>query len=365
MAELYVDVPGLTRLYNQLVRASGDATDALDYVHKHCDLRILDQGFIMLMIGPHGEAYRSLTTALERLQTLTQGAGTQINRAQVEYSRTDHQSAKQLDAAYPGAKDPAAAASAFTSHRPDLMPDDRAAFTDVAEATRALQNPQYAVGIEMWDINPLADLVSPAAWLRQTTIWVFGHDPLEGWASQFSGDWKAYVHCGNAMGRAGAACRLISENIAAAASDIPQAWRGNAADGAREWLLGLAVATAGIAQVCSDYYDLYLQAAEAIKKLYDVVAGLITDLIDMLIIISGALAAGAASIATIFGPIAGFSIAAYYAWQAYDLYKQISRFYGAAEDTLKLIGGSIGALDATLSMKAIPDVQPYHHPARY
>ncbi|GLY05029.1 hypothetical protein Acsp01_54080 [Actinoplanes sp. NBRC 101535] len=24
----------------------------------------------------------------------------------------------------------------------------------------------------------------------QTIIWVFGHDPLEGWASQFTGDWK-------------------------------------------------------------------------------------------------------------------------------------------------------------------------------
>jgi uncharacterized protein YukE len=364
MADLYVDVPGLNGLYNQLQRAQGDAADALDHVRKHCDLPVVDVGYIQLLIGPHGRAYRNVTSALERLQRLTQDAATQINRAQLDYGRTDLESAKTLDASYPGAKNQAVLAGALTPHRPDLAPRV-VGFADVDEPTRVLTNPQYVVGIEMWSINPMADLVSVSAWLRQTIISVFGHDPLDGWASQFSGDWRAYVNCGAALSQAGAAAKLIGDNILAGAAALPQVWRGNAADGAQEWMLELGLAAHGLAGVCSDYYRLYMQAAEAIKKLYDVVAGLTTDLIDLLIIISGAMAAGAATVASVFGPIAGFSIAAYYSWQAYDLYKEISTYYGLAEDALKLIGGTIAGVDALLSINKVPDVQPYHHPAGY
>ncbi|MBB2943268.1 uncharacterized protein YukE [Actinoplanes lutulentus] len=359
-----MDVNGINRLYNQLLRASDDATDTLSYVKQHCNLDFLEVGMLSQLFSPHEKAYTELTAALTRLSSLAQAAGSQVNRAQIDYQRTDQEAAAALDAAYPGAKDPVALNSALTEQREDLQAS-HPAFADVSEPTRLLRNPEYAIGIEMWSINPMADLVSPSAWLRQTIIWVFGHDPFEGWASQFSGDWKGYVHCGNAMGQAGGVAAAIGRNLLAGVADVPEAWRGNAADGFREFELTLATAAVSLEQVCQDYNRLYDQAAEAIKKLYDVAASAIGDLLDMLLVISGCLAAGTATIETILGPIAGYSIAAYYAWQAYDLYKQISTFFGAAEDTIKLISGSLMTLDASLSVKDIPEVQPYAHPAGY
>lgn len=364
MNELYVDTVGMNALYNQLLRASDDVTETVDYVRGHCNLDFFEVGLIMRLMSPHRKAYGELTTALDRLQELTQGAGTQVNRAQVEYATTDLEHAAVLDAAYPGADDPDAHRSASSQQRLDLQAS-RIAFTDIAEPTQLLRNPEYAVGVEMWSINPMADLISPSAWLRQTTIWVFGHDPFEGWASQFSGDWKAYVHCGQAMGRAGSAALSVGRNLTAGARDLPAAWRGNAADEFQEWELTLGAATVELHNVCRQYNALYAQAAEAVKKLYDVSAGMISDLLDLLLIISGALAAGTATIHTIFGPIAGYSIALYYAWQAYDLYHQISKFFGAAEDMLKLVGGSIAGLSATLAVDEMPVVEPYRHPAGY
>ncbi|MEU8238507.1 hypothetical protein AB0C07_09700 [Actinoplanes missouriensis] len=219
---------------------------------RHCDLDFLEVGLLFQLFSPHEKAYTELTAALARLSRLAQSAGSQVNRAQIEYQRIDHEAAAALDSVYPGAKDPAALNSALTEHRPDV-PVGAPAFADISEPTRLLRNPEYAIGIEMWSINPMADLVSPSAWLRQTIIWVFGHDPFEGWASQFSGDWKGYVHCGNAMGQAGGAAAEIGRNLLAGVADVPDAWRGNAADTFREFELVLATAAVNLETVCQEY----------------------------------------------------------------------------------------------------------------
>jgi uncharacterized protein YukE len=336
----------------------------LDYTRKHCDLSFTDVGLIMRLISPHKHAYGEVTEALTRLQTLAQGAGTQVNAAQQDYARTDQTAAQRVDAGYPGAKDPAAVRSILAQGRPDLR-GQHAAFADVAEPTSHLKNPEYAIGVEMWSINPMADLISPSAWLRQISIWLFGYDPFEGWASQFSGDWKAYVHCGNAMGLAGAAAFDIGRNLTSGASDVSAVWRGNAAEAEPEFQLALGSAAMELQVACRQYNELYLQAAEAVKKLFDVVSGLISDLLDVLIIINVSAAVGTATIETVVGPIAGYGVAAYYTWQAYDLYKEISTFYGNAEDLLKVIGGSITGIKAKLAVKDLPTVQPYRHPAGY
>lgn len=90
-----------------------------------------------------------------------------------------------------------------------------------------------------------------------------------------------------------------------------------------------------------------------------------SDLIDTLIIINIASAAGTATVETGIGPLAGYGIAAYYGWQAYDLYQEISEFFGTAEHVLRAIGGTIRSFDAELSVRDLPAVQPYRHPAGF
>jgi uncharacterized protein YukE len=364
MGEFYVDPNGLNALYNQYVRASGDSRDVSDYLKRHCDLPLVSEGFLMMVIGPHKEVYDQLTESLAKLQELTRSAGTQINAAQLDYARTDASAAAKVDAAYPGATNAAYVGGMLSGGRPDLRPG-RAAFADVAEPAARLTNPEYAVPIEMWSINPLADLVSPAAWLRQISVSLFNFDPFEGWAKSVSGDWKGYAHCAIAMGHIGAAAHDVGSNLLAGAKDLPEVWRGRAAEAEQEFQLALGLAAAGLDDACAQYRQLYLQAAEAVKKLVDVTAGLITDLLDMLIIINGAAAAGTLLIETGVGAFAGYTVAAYYAWQAYDLYQHIADVYGNCEDMMKLIAGSIGAVKASLDVEDLPMVAPYHHPAGY
>jgi hypothetical protein len=265
MSGFYVDVAGLNGLYNQLVRASRDASDTLSYTKQHCDMPAVSEGFLMILMGPHAETYKKLTAALTKLSELAQNAGTQISAAQGGYARADQASAARLDATYPGATNPGYVQGMLATSRPDLQPQ-RSAFTDVAEPATHLTSPEYAVGIEMWSINPLADPISPAAWLRQVSIWLFGRDPFEGWASDISGDWRAYTHCAVAMGHIGEAAKDIGTNVLAGAGDVGTVWRGKAAEAEQEFQLALGLAGAGLDDSCARYQQLYLQAADAVKS---------------------------------------------------------------------------------------------------
>ncbi len=364
MTQFYVDAPGLTGLYNQFARAAGDATDTLAYTRQHCDLGWDAEGLLMMLMGPHKHTYDSVTGALTRLHELARGAGTQVNRAQLDYARTDDAAAARVDSAYAGAANPVTVRGMLTQGRPDLQ-TQASSFSDVAEPTTRLRNPEYIVGIEMWDINPLADLISPAAWARQVCIWVFSWDPLEVWSQQLGGNWKAYTHCAVALGAVGSAAHDVGRNLTAGAAHVSTVWRGNAAEAEQEFQLSLGAAAMELHGACTQYCDLYTKAAEATKKLADVVAGLISDLLDVLIIINVAAAAGTALIETGIGAIAGYGVAAYYTWQAYDLYNEISKFYGDAEALIKAVGGTITSVKAQLTVRDLPTVQPYQHPAGY
>ncbi|MCG5471390.1 hypothetical protein LADH09A_005380 [Micromonospora sp. LAH09] len=103
---------------------------------------------------------------------------------------------------------------------------------------------------------------------------------------------------------------------------------------------------------------------EAAKHLFDVVSGLITKLIDVLIVINLASAVGTATSETGIGPVVGYGVAAYYAWQAYDLYNEISTFYGNAEATFKGIAGTIGMIQAGAAIAALPNLETYQHPGQ-
>ncbi|AVT29410.1 hypothetical protein C6361_07790 [Plantactinospora sp. BC1] len=314
------------------------------------------------LMGPHEIAYDQMTGALQRLGELSQGAATQVNRAQRSYTSTDEAAAGRLDRTYPGAKNAAEVFGLLSQGRPDLLPT-RSAFATVAEPADHLVPPEYASPIEMFKINPLSDLISPAAWLRQVSVWLFDHDPFEGWGQFFSGDWDAYVHCGAAWSKIGNAAFAIGRNLSAGAADVSTVWRGNAAEAEQEFQLALARAAMALEPVCNQYADLYRQAAEAAKNLFSAVTGLISKLLDTLIIINAAAIVGTAAIETGIGPVIGYSVAAYYAWQAYDLYKEISTLYGNAEAIIKAVAGSISAVKAQLDVAGIPSLAPYHHPA--
>jgi hypothetical protein len=358
----YIDPAGMDGLYNLLTRASGDAADTLAYTGKHCDIDFLEEGYIFMLAGPHARAYESVTQALQRLQDLARSAGTQLNRAQLNYAQSDSTASARLDRAYPGAHDPAGLRGVLAHGRPDLQPA-RSAFTDVVEPAALLVAPNYATGIETYQLNALSDLVSPSAWLRQVCVWLFNYDPFEGWVKSISGDWEAYEHSAASWPIVGNAATAIGRNLITGAGDVATVWRGNAAEAEQEFQLALGTAAMALEAVCDRYGRLYREAAEAAKLLFSSVGGLVGQLLDALIIINAAAAIGTATIETVVGPIAGYGVAAYYIWQAYDLYKRISTVYQTAEVTIKGIAGAIAAVEAGQEIATLPILEPYRHPA--
>ncbi|WP_436530081.1 hypothetical protein [Actinoplanes sp. HUAS TT8] len=352
----------MNRLYNQLQRASSDASDALAYTQSNCHISFTGAGLIMYFAGPQDHILDQVETALTRLRDLSGSAGTEINKAQIMYQHTDQAAAAAIDTIGNGVSDPAALRALTSPTRGDVE-SSRAAFADVEEPVTCLRSPEYAVPIEMWSLNPLADLVSPTAWLRQVCISLFGKDPFEFWTSKLAGEWQAFVYAGNAVAQAGAAADAIAHNLGGSATDVPTAWQGNASEGFQNFEVNLALNAAGLAGAAQRYSQAYMDTAEVVKKLYDLTAGLIMDLYDALIMVSGGMAAGTALIETAFGAVAGYGVAAYYSWIALDLYQVISDFYGAAEDAVKAISATVTGIQANFGVKDLPGIDAYHHPA--
>ncbi|MBB4747788.1 hypothetical protein [Actinoplanes lobatus] len=358
--ELFVDVAGVNSIYNQLQRAGDSADDALSYVKQHCDFGINAQGWLMLFARPHEKAYEQMTTALSRIQELSRSAATQVNMAQVEYSQTDLEAAAALDGSYPGAADPNVLANSITQERLQL-PASHESFSDVGNPADHLVAPKDA-NAEFWSINPLADLISPFAWLRQAAIWVFNHDPFEYWTEKFSGDWPSYIEAGVAMRKAGEAAGAIGDNLAAGAVAVPSVWRGNAAEGFQDYELRLATGARSLQETGNRLGDLYNQAADAVKNIYDVVAGLMMKLLDILLMISVGLAAGTATFYTFAGAVVGFSVALSYAVYAWQVYDKIAKVYGDGEAIIKAIAAAIDAVEASAHITNMAKLEPYRHP---
>ncbi|WP_328468781.1 hypothetical protein OHA21_00030 [Actinoplanes sp. NBC_00393] len=358
--ELFVDVAGMNSLYNHLRAAGDDAEDASIYVRKHCDLSSAQQGIITQVMTPHDHAYEEMTAALSRLRSLINSAATQVNMAQVEYSQRDLASAADLDRGYPGAENPGVLASSLAQERFQL-PAGHSSFSNVRDAAEHLTTPQDPKA-EFWSINPVVDLISPFAYLRQAAIWVFNHDPFELWTEWFAGDWDSYITAGEAMARAGDAAAAIGDNLAAGAVVMPVVWRGNAAENFQEYDLRLAAAARSVQELGRNFKELYDQAADAVKSLYDVVSGLIVKMFDALLIVSIGLAGGTAMVATFAGAVVGYSVALSYAIYAIDLYNEIATVYGNAEAMIKAIGGSITALKSSAELMELPNLEPYRRP---
>ncbi|MDG6108533.1 hypothetical protein Daura_14145 [Dactylosporangium aurantiacum] len=360
MNDFCVDPSGLRALSGLLTRAAGDARDALDYTRRHCTLRWEQRGLLMLVADPHGQAYGRVTGALDRLRELSDGAAGQVTRAAAGYAAADRATAAALDATYPGATDPGGLRGTLHQSRPDLLPA-RAPFTDAAQVT--LPAPSYAPQTDAFTLNPLTDLLSPAAWIRQVAVWLFGTDPFEPWLMAYSGDWRAYEHCMHAWPHIGAAATALGGNLVTGAADTTTAWRGHAAEAEQEFQLLLGGAATALGPACDEYARLYPLAVDACHQLYAATGNLLGQLVDALIIVNVAGIVGTATIETGVGALTGYAAAAYYTWQAYRLYQEISRLYGVAETTFRLIAAQIEAVRAGAEVTRLPSVEPYRHPA--
>jgi hypothetical protein len=358
----YVDVRGLDSVYNLLVRASDDARDIYRYAQRYCQMSMVQQGILLNMQGPHANAYRRITEALAHLADLAQVAATQVNQAQLRYARADLDALARLDASYPGAVDPTAVRSTLSQGRPDLRPA-RSALSGATEPTLHLKPPNYLSEITTYQLDPYLDLLSPTAWIRQACFSVLGHDPLEFWCTQVSGDWDAFVYVSIAWAHVGAATEDVGRSLIAGAAGVASVWRGNAAEAEQEYQLRLGEAIMALGPACREYSERYMEAAEAARNFFPPASDLVAQFLDLVILAHLSAAAGTLLIETGIGAIAGFAVAAFYVSRAIEVYQQISSAYSRLEDSIRTLAAIVDTIQAGQEVATVPALEPYRGPA--
>lgn len=161
------------------------------------------------------------------------------------------------------------------------------------------------------------NFISPAYYISQAIETVSGVDPF-GWASQqVAGDWEAVKQA------AGAAGNLTGFNTAfhqSVLSDwknsVDQSWRGNAADGARNYFDQLAGAVKWQTSALGEIERTMNNIGNSMLNLSRVIGDLLQDIVDYALLWIAEMAAGAILSSTLVGApgaAASYAVAAAHA----------------------------------------------------
>lgn len=340
MTDLFVDLEEMTGLYNQLHRLDFDATTTLEHVKRWCDLEFYREGIIFTYFSPHDQAYGDITAKLEGAAVLASSLRSRVNLAQNLYSHMDAQTAKNLDAVYPGT-DNASHTTAAAMQGPHAAAQ-HASFRDVREPTVRLHTPEWITASTTYQLDVLTGLLSPSAWIRAGCQEALQFDPFQPWLQAVTGDWSGYNACSVVWGQVAAATSDMSENLLRTAQDLPTAWRGNAADGLRSFLAVFAAALNDLSDECSFYSARCREAAYAAQDFFAAVSKPVGDLLDAVIYAAIAAALGTATIETVIGGVIGYAVAAYWIARAIEIWYIVQGAYDAFQAWVSL---SAGVLD--------------------
>ncbi|GLY93923.1 hypothetical protein [Actinoplanes sp. NBRC 103695] len=360
MAEFSVDISGLHGLHNQLLHFGDDSDEALKVVQDKADLSFYEEGLIQILKGAHQHAFDDVTGFLKDLGKICRDSASEISTVQNYYRITDAGTAKTVDASLPGAKD---ASTTVANPPPKNSAFATAAFSDAVDAsTKITRDPSFTSASTEFQLDLLTDLSSPSAGIRAACQYAFHFDPFVIWLAWSSGEWNEYSEAAVVWGFLGDWCDAMAQNLERAAGDIPSVWTGQAAEACQEYLVTLAKAIRDVQDTMTQYQKQYAEASKAARDLFEAASGPVGLLLDKLLYISIALAGGTATIPTVIGPVLGYGAAAYFAYEAIEIYNRISSVYGNAKSAFYGISGVIGALEAGADLsKAVK--QGFDHPA--
>lgn len=230
-------------------------------------------------------------------------------------------------------------------------------FTDVEDAQKHLTAPDTDEDDYAYRPNWLVDALSVSNWVRGMCQDALGWDPFEWPIRAITGNWAAYHTCSVVWYQVAAAAHDMSVDLHRAAVDLKVVWRGNAADGAQEFLLEFATAVESVSSACSFYGSRYSDASEAARQTFEAISDPANDLVDAVLLAVAEIFAGTASFETGIGPIIGYSAAAIEIGYVIMLYNTIAQ---ALNTLLNTVSGIAGAMDVFLaerktSMPDLPD----------
>ena len=331
---------------------------AKEYVHRHGDFRLHDQGLIGFVFPFHRDLMAALDQRLGHLAEVLSTSQTELNKTADYYERTELSVASAVDATYPHVTRPAGSE--------DQEPPSTGSRSD--DPARHLVPPgEPEDSITNGFANPLdlLNLASPSAYLNAvieglTQVDVFG------WMTEcLAGDWRALYRFGDALGNLGDCLHELGINIQQGATNLGGRWHGNAADAADVYFSDLATAAMGQKAGLYALRDSYHRAAVGAWELSNQLGNILQAVADRAILAGIAAAAGTITAESGVGALVGYGLTALL---VLDMLQKIN----SAAVKIQVAGGVIlglfgGAMDAFLQggdLSRVPlPAGSYDHPA--
>jgi hypothetical protein len=336
VTEIYVDPAGMWGLYNLLVRVHQDATATVLHVRKWCDIGFPEEGILLNLMGSHGAVFGDITTKLDEAQQLALQLHSRVQRAANALKNADMEALRIADAAiHPDLVLSKSMDEVLADSRPALQAE-HSRFGDAAEPQVALRSPEGAAGDTDFKVDFLTGLLSPTAWVRYGSQEIFNFDPFTALLKPITGNWVAYAESGVVWSQASVACTAMATNLYRAAQDLPQVFRGNAADELQAFLVLFATAMDSLAEECNFYVGTYEQASRSALDFFDSIGKPIADFVDAIVYAAIAGYLGAATVETVVGAVIGWSVAAWYVAQAIKIYYLVQGAYDSFQAIIKV-----------------------------
>jgi uncharacterized protein YukE len=265
----------------------------------------------MSAVSPADEAYRQMTTALSALHDLLVRFGKALNTMQTHYGEVELANANgigalaQEDAGWTVPADPGPLAQLNYDHGPWAKSGPGwHPFTDVANPDSRYVKPDSITGDNEWHYSIWTDGFSPSGFVRWYVQQAFHVDIFYEVTKYLSGDWAAYQRAGRVWSQLGLAYGDIGANLQRAAADTPSIWRGHAAEGCQELLVGIAVVLGAMHDACPGYAKVYQDTAQAALSANTALNDLLEQIADWALYAAGLSAAAAATEETVVGAFA-------------------------------------------------------------
>ena len=325
----YVNVDGLTGLYNQLLHAAEDAEGARTYIETFAQLDMEGdngvEGLIFDVMDVHDDAYDRMHEAADKMWQLLSAAATAVNNTQVYYSGVDLDHAAEFDALLPqsGPYKSDELRSLLTPPTTyDSTAPPRDLFSDIDRVSGVLLPPAEPEAVTAMQMDLLTgDAFSPTAWVRKTVCDLTGWDPFAKVVVWLTGDWDAYTMVAEVWDRLSTACTIIAENVFSAAVDIDEVWNGAAA-----------------------------------QDLHDAFTSILSLVIDNAVLAACAAGAGAVTSETGVGAVFGGTATLFLAQEIAKLLMEVTSVYGVGKTIFSGIRGIVLTVDiGNIDSLTMPD----------
>ncbi|MEE6258725.1 hypothetical protein [Plantactinospora sonchi] len=347
MAEFHVDDAGLAQLAKALEEAFLDACQIQYRLANHAELPPGGEGLLNAVRGGVQHTYRWGQEHTKRIALLLSDTGRAVESAGKRYRESDDRAAQALDSFFVGQE----------KGRFKELPPPRTGrlFQDggvhgVEWYLQPGNNLREPPNFE-YQFNHLADTLSPSAHIRNIVYQIFNYDIFEFFLQWIAGDWNGLWSAGSEFQNAGAAVECLGNNVVAFANDLPAVWRGNAADGCRDYLLRLGQAISAQEGVYRSVGAEYQHAAKLAYQEFELAGAVLGMLLDKLIEIGIAIAAGTATIETVVGGVIGYGVAAYLIKQAYDLWTEFNKIFANLDTIIKSINYGLSNVNGSNGVK--------------